>query len=671
MPPMRNFSLFSHLVACCAALTGCAIATGQGGASPPARPQPGQGIPQLDPGPGSEPFSLPTVPFAGLGSQPVAAPAFVVDSAALDGEVPASAGIPTDVLSLDAKLLVIATTRDEFQLKSLAMALQRLSTPYKVWVATERKGQLTADLLATGNRGHFQGVILTSGSLGLKEGEKWVSALSPTEWDALKQYEKRFEVRQATWYTWPSAEHGFQSGVDHPAEAEPLVMRTTAEGAKVFAYMNTASPITVKNAHAYLAKPLDADTTPLLVDDGGHALAAVKRYADGRENLAVTFDGNPQALHTAIISYGVINWVARGLFLGDRQTTVCAQVDDVLYPTKLFDGGEYRMTGDDLVATAAWQRVQAQDPVIRGTKLEMVFNGEGSSGNYKPDTLTPTAELMSAEFPWVSHTYTHFDLNIATAEQTTAELVKNNEVAGKLRLPGYSGETLVTGRVSGLRNPQAMQAAYEAGVRYVVSDTSRPGEDNPSANTGIRNWLQSGIFMIPRRPVNLFFNVSTPQQWVDEYNNWYRNHWGFDVDYPRLLDIESDILCAYMLHGELNPWMFHQANLRAYDGKRTLLTDLLDRTYEKYKAYTSIPVSHPTMGEIGRAMQAREAYNQAGVAAVIVPGKSITVAARQGVRVPIIGLAAGDVSRLGAITVGRVDVQPGLPVTLALPAAAP
>jgi hypothetical protein len=626
---------------------------------------------QLDPGPGNEPVELPTLPFDGLGGEPASVPTFVVDGVAVAGEVPASAQIPTDVPTLDAKLLVIATTRDELPLKSAAMALQRLGTPYKVWVATERKGQLLPDVLATGNRGHFQGVILTNGTLGIKEGEKWVSALTPAEWAALAKYEKDFQVRQATWYTWPSAEMGFQPGVDHPSDAEPLSLRTTAEGAKVFAHMNTASPFTVKKVHAYLAKPLDADTRPLLVDQGGHALAAIKRSPDGRENLAVTFDGDPYLLHTPIISFGVINWVTRGLFLGDRQTTVCAQVDDVLYPTKLFGGGEYRMTADDLIATAAWQRTQAQDPVIRGTKLEMVFNGEGSSGNYQPDTLTPAAEQMSGEFPWVSHTYTHFDLNIATAEQTTAELVKNNEVAAKLRFPGYTGETLVTGRVSGLKNPQAMQAAFDAGVRYVVTDTSRRGEDNPSPGTGIRNWHQSGVFMIPRRPINLFFNVSTPQQWVDEYNNWYRAQWGFDVDYPRLLDIESEILCTYMLRGELNPWMFHQANLRAYDGRRTLLTDLLDRAYEKYKSYTSIPVSHPSMGDIGRAMQAREVYDQAGVAAVIVPGKSITVAARQGVRVPIIGLEAGEVSRQGAFLVGHVAVQAGQPVTIALPAAAP
>lgn len=636
------------------------------GGSAPTKPLPGAGVPVLDPGPGDDPIAFPAVPLDAQGQAPGAPVPFVVDSPAVAGEVPAAAGVPTDVPSLDAKILLVAATRDELQLKSAAMALQELGTPYQVWIATERKGQLTPEVLATQNRGHFQGVILTSASLGIKEGEQWVSALSPAEWEALKAYELRFKIRQATWYTWPSPADGFQPGVDHPADAEPIVLRATKAGAEVFGYLNTAAPLVVKRAHAYLAKPLDGDTTPLLEDAAGHALVAIKRHPDGRENLAVTFDGNPQSLHTAILSFGVIHWVAKGLLLGDRQTTVCAQVDDLLYPTKLFNGGQYRMSGEDLQVTANWQKEKALDPVIRGTKLEMVFNGEGSSGNYAPDTLTPMAQSLAAEFPWVSHTYTHFDLNIATAEQTTSELVQNNAVAARLGFPGYSGEVLVTGRVSGLKNPAAMKAAYEAGVRYVVSDTSRPGEDNPSANIGLRNWHQSGIYMIPRRPVNLFFNVSTPQEWVEEYNNWYRSHWGFDVDYAKLLDIESDILCAYMLRGELNPWMFHQANLRAYDGKHTLLTDLLDRTYEKYKAFTTLPVSHPSMGDIGRAMQAREAYNAAGVAAVIVPGKSITLAAKQGTKVPVIGLMAGEVKRLGAVNIGQVGLQAGQALTLPL-----
>ena len=48
--------------------------------------------------------------------------------------------------------------------------------------------------------------------------------------------------------------------------------------------------------------------------------------------------------------------------------------------------------------------------------------------------------------------------------------------------------------------------------------------------------------MIPRRPTNLFYNVSTPDQWVTEYNDIYRSFWGRDLSYAEILDNESDVL---------------------------------------------------------------------------------------------------------------------------------
>jgi hypothetical protein len=83
----------------------------------------------------------------------------------------------------------------------------------------------------------------------------------------------------------------------------------------VFPYLtagSAANPITIQQAFAYLAQPLDAATTPLLVDAQGNALAAVKRYPDGRENLALTFDGAEHLLHSVMVGYGVVNWVTRG-----------------------------------------------------------------------------------------------------------------------------------------------------------------------------------------------------------------------------------------------------------------------------------------------------------------------------------------------------------------------
>jgi hypothetical protein len=66
-----------------------------------------------------------------------------------------------------------------------------------------------------------------------------------------------------------------------------------------------------------------------VTDDLGRTLAAVHAYADGRANLALTFDSNPYLLHTMLLSYGVVNWVTNGLFIGERHVYVSPQIDDL------------------------------------------------------------------------------------------------------------------------------------------------------------------------------------------------------------------------------------------------------------------------------------------------------------------------------------------------------
>ena len=71
--------------------------------------------------------------------------------------------------------------------------------------------------------------------------------------------------------------------------------------------------------------------TPLLSDPSGNALSLV--YNTGgqfpREMLTQTFDTNQFLKHDLILAYGLINWVTKGLFLGDYHVYATAQVDDV------------------------------------------------------------------------------------------------------------------------------------------------------------------------------------------------------------------------------------------------------------------------------------------------------------------------------------------------------
>ena len=121
-----------------------------------------------------------------------------------------------------------------------------------------------------------------------------------------------------------------------------------------------------------------------------------------------------------------------------------------------------------------------------------------------------------------------------------------------------------------------------------------------------------------------------------------------------------------MLKGENDPWMFHQPNLRAYDGTHSLLSDLLDRTLAKYNAIYNLPILSPTMDNLGQTVASRMQYNAAGVSATIQPGKSITLTAQNAVTVPVTGLGGNNAETYGGQTIAYITLRAGQSVTLPL-----
>lgn len=578
---------------------------------------------------------------------------------------------------VDMRLLVMSADGTEPVLTAIRQTLDYLGTPYRVYVATRQPGGLNASVLSQGCHGFYQGVVLTTGELGyFSPAGVWTSALSPAEFETLRQYEAAFDIRQVTWYTFPTPAFGFNWGTAVDTTTQPVDGSFTPDGAAVFPYLNTSNHLTIRNVYAYLAQPLDTGTTPLLVDAAGHALAAVRTFPDGRENLALTFDSNQYLVHAIALGYGVINWVTRGIFIGERHVYMSAQVDDLLIAdshwyssllcsTPVADTGvALRITGSDLQNVVNWQTNLQTSALTADVQLSLAFNGVGATGIYQPDDLTPAVKKnrINNSFFWISHTFTHANLDNLTYDLASQELLENIRQARTLGFtkPQFDRQNLVTPEVSGLLNPMALQAAFDAGVRYVVSDTSRPGYGNPSPNIGIVNPLQPQILEIPRRPNNLFFNVATPDDWVAEYNCRYQGFWGRALSYQEILEIESDTLLGYLLRGDADPWMFHQTNLAAYDSVHTLLTNLLDLTLTKYRALYTLPILSPPMNEIGELMRARQGFNDEAPTAILFPGYGIAILPpATAVTVPITGVNAFPAEMYGGQFITHVDVKPG------------
>jgi hypothetical protein len=585
--------------------------------------------------------------------------------------------------TVDLKVLVLASDGTEADLPAIQQALDYLGTPYTVYIASQHPNGLTADTLSNGGcHGYYQSVILTNGQLVYYNGSSYVSALSQQEWTNLWSYQASLGIRELSWYTYPTSDFGYQapsSALD--TTSNPIPAALTSQGQSAFPYMNTGGTVPIQYAYTYLAKPLtDGGTTPVLTDASGNALAAVRATADGRQTLSLTFDSNSYLIHDLVLSYGLVNWVTKGLFLGERHVYISAQSDDLFIDDNVWPpstpcgtdveqtGAIYRITGSDLQTFMNWQQSKQGQAVSQNFRTTIAFNGYGTTADagYSPDTLTPAAKANQAQFNWINHTYDHTTLDTLNYKDSSNEITQNNQIATQLGFTNYSTHNMVTPNVSGLTNANFLKAAYDNGIHYLVTDTSVAGYNNPSPNVGIYNTSQPSILMIPRRPNNLFYNVSQPNEWVAEYNCLYSSYWGRNLSYQEILNQESQTLLTYLLKGDIDPWMFHQPNMRAYSSGHTLLGDLLDLTFQKYSQYYNLPLINKTMDDLGVTVANRMQYNKAGVTASVVPGVSITLTAQQACRVPVTGLNASGAETYGGQKISYVSLNAGQSVTLPL-----
>ncbi len=587
-------------------------------------------------------------------SKPLAAP---INQPIFSSKTHSSAA-PCTTPTLDLKILVLSGDGSEVDLPAIQQSLNYIGAPYTVYVSAKTPGGLTESMLDDGAcHAFYNGVILTNGMLAYNNGTQWVSGLSQTEWNTLWAFEARFGIRSVSWYTFPNADFGFQGTASAVStDTTPYTGTYTSAGSQIFSYLNTSSPFTIQHAYTYLAQPAtDGSTTPLITDAQGNALAAVHTYADGRQLLALTFDSNQFLTHGIILSYGLIDWVTNGLFIGQQGAYLESQIDDVFIDDNTWPVGTacgtpvdntpttYRITGQDFRTVVRWQRSKHQDPLLKKLKLDMVFNGYGTLQDaYSGDTLTRAAKSNQADFIWTNHTFDHADMDNDDASFVTSEIMQNVSQAQTLNLTDFTTSAMVTPNVSGLHDATFLAAAYATGIRYLVSDSSRAGENNPAPNEGIQDWVNPQIMLVPRHPTNLFFNVSTPDEWVAEYNCLYQSFWGHPLTYQQILDVESQTLLLDMITGNIDPEMYHQPNLRAYDGTHTLLGDLLDLTFAKYEALYKVPVQSLRLDAIGMYMANKTLLRQSGVVASVT-GKQLTITVSNGATVPVTGnLRAGN-----------------------------
>jgi hypothetical protein len=503
---------------------------------------------------------------------------FLLFSAAIQTAQAQTCSTPT----IDMKLLVVSNGKTEADFGAIKQILDYLGTPYDVFDMSVNTGGIAPAMLSDGIcHGYYQGVIFAYGG--------YIYTLPGMS--TLTSYQQKFGIRQLNWYMYPNNDFGFNYPYNSVITSSGRDSASfTSAGASVFWYANTATPVAISNAYIYQGTPLSplppgASVTPLLTDASGYVLSLIYTHGDGRQYLTQTFDSSPYLMHDLVLAYGLINWVTKGIFLGEYHTYAAAQVDDFFINDSEWIPGTpctnpithdrtppdsttlpfFRIKSADVTSLVGWQNKIQSDPLVANFKLTMAFNGVGTTGNtdwtglpspgVANDDLTTNVQNYQRYFHWISHTYDHpnslnglhksdpgGDPNTPQMDSIDLEIFTNQYVANgtgqnldpdpsdsvsTIHLTDFNPANLVTPGVTGLNDTSVPSYLVQDGVNYVVTDTSVIGQPNngpnPSPNVGIVNSYAPSLYEVPRHPNDVFFNAANWSDDQAEFSCIYNN----------------------------------------------------------------------------------------------------------------------------------------------------
>ncbi|HJZ60827.1 MAG TPA: hypothetical protein VKD47_01590 [Miltoncostaeaceae bacterium] len=587
-------------------------------------------------------------------------------------------------LRVDMKVLLLTASGNEAGFAAWKANLDRDGIPYDAIVADTAPPLTDATFTDGPGHGRYQAIILTDGDLVHADS---TPALAQSEWDALARYESTYGIRQFSDATLPGPAHGLNFATN-VGEQGGNTGQLTAAGHQLFPELVGPVPID-QGSFGAQATPLDpANFTTLLTGPGGSSYLGIYTHPeDGRQEMVMTVSSNQFQTQNQLLREGIINWVTRGVHLGVDRNYFSVDVDDVfntdakwdptthttpgdLEPTTCGNAGQpacvdLRMTPADTVAAIAWEQAN-------GLTFNLVYNGgavqdaRDAAGGVDPLSDDPTNGLLRpdviSKFRWVNHTFTHLQLDTATQAQIQSEITQNVQFAQANGIP-INPQELVTGEHSGLGsyvslgrpglNPAMPAALTNTGVTWVADDAS---VQNAQRAIG-------PALTVPRHPSNVYYNVATRDDQLNEYNWIYlppplgacvntavttcRTTAATWTDY---LDSEVGIMFDHVLGNDPRPHYVHQSNLILTSGNGILYgadhQGVLDVLLARYHAYfnATAPLVQPSMSQAGTLLRQQSAWATAAptVTAYLQDGQAHVTTAGA-VDVPLTGTTVGDV----------------------------
>jgi hypothetical protein len=267
------------------------------------------------------------------------------------------------------------------------------------------------------------------------------------------------------------------------------------------------------------------------------------------------------------------------------------------------------------------------------------------------------------------------------------------------------------------QNPNFIQAMTTAGIKTIASDASKEYPNPPTASTvadgAAGNLAKGAIFQdgptwsVPRYPSNIYYNVASRTDQLDEYNWIYTAPGGTNgggcvaipnvttcntarVTWQQYLDSETRIMFGHLTGNDPRPHYFHQTNLAQSDltkvptdtsvGVGGILYGVMDTLLARYDAAydrAKAPLRQLTPTQIAATLvQQRDwAAAQSNVQAWLQDGVvHVKNAGAGAVSLPLTGTTVGEAyggQRSGWTTVGpgaQLDVSPADPAATAAPA---
>ncbi|MDN5753983.1 MAG: hypothetical protein L0H15_12055 [Nitrosospira sp.] len=477
------------------------------------------------------------------------------------------------------RILVITTgeAAEDLGFAYIKPVLDEMGVPYDVLNA--RTTDLTAATLASSSAGggcraedagcvgNYNGIILTDADL--------VPNFTPSEWDALHNYQKNFGVRQAVLSGWPATysdpqpPHGvyLDYGLVYSSSGNDYDARWTVPAAysrEVFEYVNQANSFPITE-FAFASNPRN-DTRglrdgsiprvePLLRTQNGEALVSIVRYmapsrtTPVREVMISTITNAGAFIHSNVLAYEFINWVTQGVFIGARRVHMAAHVDDLFRRNTLWDpaldddnpANTYRLNSADIRNAVNKQRAfRVAHPLADNFKLDFPFNGSWAVVDPEAMTLTAnlTDDLVAAvvankeNFRFINHTFAHANMDrapvaadvpcdyptFASIPTIQAEITRNRRVWELLDLPERSenNRVLVSGQHSGLQDDKCTDNPASHPEMFNVQADDIPFDQGGANLLFLRAAAEAGVDYIASDASQRAQNL---EQYVTQYDD--------------------------------------------------------------------------------------------------------------------------------------------------------